>query len=1055
MIKALVIFFVIVLTSFPSYSQNFNTFKNFTVDNPLSYQATRTMAQDRNGFIWFGSQEGVHRYDGHQFLSFHHDANNNNSLSSDVISRILIDSSEQIWVATRGGGLNVFRQQTKDFMRITSKSEQLSISNDNVNALIEDSNGNIWVGTEHGVNIIFRNDDTWQTRKITQQLGNPNSLANNIIETILPTLNGEVWVGTSGGGISVFNLRGDFIRSVTLFANNSAHSSDKLIKVLYQDKQANIWVGTSESGLIKLSATTGELTRFQFDEDDNNSLASNAVGTIYQDSSGRLWIGTDRGLMVAEQETNKFRRINHSVTNPHSLTNDFVLTIFEDKNQMIWIGTFSGVSRLDPHMTTFSQYNDQRYPKLASSLIMDFSQLNDEQLIFSTYANGIYTLTPSTKAISPIKFNISPNRLRVTTIFADNNILWVGSRASGLFKINLSSGNSTNYRFDSNNNSSISANSVTDIIKDKDGTLWVATYHRGLNRMNIDGSFTRFESSKPLSDKVPSTNHILQILEDHLGYLWLATYGGGLNRFNPNTESFIHINHDDQDSNSLSSDFSWIMLQDNDDNLWVGTQAAGINLLTRKNIHEEHYSFQHLDVKSGMKDQTVYGFTQDSTGNIWFSSNKGISRYSPRHQNFKNFDTRHGLIDLEYNHGAVFKGSDNTLYFGSAKGFTSVNPENILNDQPAPEVRLTNIFKLNEAMEFSQGLANIKSLSFDYSEQLISFEYVGLNYATPESTQYKYRLLGFDQQWIDAGKSRRATYTNLPAGNYTLQIIAGNSDNVWSSPGYSLDITVHSAPWNTWWAYLIYVIIIALTILSYTKMLNRKLVIEQQQKILLKKQVIDKTKDYTQKNSELEQANKQLEKAATVDKLTGVKSRRYLDIYIEQTSQLMNQIHQNILPVQRSILPRLYFLMIRIASIDTVNNSQLINLTDLLLYSRNPDDLVIRWSDDTFAIIGYEKDNNAGELAARLENRFDSIFAAHQAVSQCYCFYPFNREQPLDLSWDQVSVMAEMGLNIVSRDDTMAWLGLYKPKVQPFDYLQVVKQGNFNIVKQHIVCKQG
>jgi GGDEF domain-containing protein len=315
--------------------------------------------------------------------------------------------------------------------------------------------------------------------------------------------------------------------------------------------------------------------------------------------------------------------------------------------------------------------------------------------------------------------------------------------------------------------------------------------------------------------------------------------------------------------------------------------------------------------------------------------------------------------------------------------------------------------------------------------------------------------LGFDEEWIDAGKSRRATYTNLPAGSYTLQIIAGNSDNIWSEPGYSLAITVNPAPWNTWWAYLLYAMAVAAILLMYSRFLNRKLLVEQQQKSYLKEQVKDKTQKLQSQNSELEHANKLLEKSATVDKVTGVRSRRYLDIYIEQTSQLMNQIHQNILPVHRSTLPRLYVLMVQINDLTHVSNSQLINITDLLLFSRNTDDLIVRWSDDTFAVIGYEKDNNAGELAARLANKFEKQFDNKISMNVAYSFYPFNREQPMDISWDQVSVMIELGLKLTSDEHTISWLGLCEPKIQPFSYLDVIQGANLAAIKHNIQVKQG
>ena len=330
-----------------------------------------------------------------------------------------------------------------------------------------------------------------------------------------------------------------------------------------------------------------------------------------------------------------------------------------------------------------------------------------------------------------------------------------------------------------------------------------------------------------------------------------------------------------------------------------------------------------------------------------------------------------------------------------------------------------------------------------------------MNYSNPQSTRYKYRLLGFDQAWIDAGKSQRATYTNLPAGSYQLQIIAGNSDEVWSDPGLSLDIVVKPAPWNTWWAYILYTLAIALLLLIYSRFLNRKLVIEQQQKIYLEQQVQEKTEKFKSKNLELAHANKQLEKAAIVDKVTGVKSRRYLDIYIEQTSQLMNQMYQNLLPVQRDMLPRLYILMVQVSDSPAVSNSQLINLTDLLLYTRNNDDLVIRWSEDTFAIIGYEKDNNASELASRLSGRFTGVLGNEIAINMAYAFYPFSRENPLDLNWDQISVLIEQALGFANDDQQLSWLGLCGPKSPSFEYLTMMQQKNLACLKEHVDVKSG
>jgi ligand-binding sensor domain-containing protein/GGDEF domain-containing protein len=1050
--------FILLLILFVSSvlnAQDLSLLKSFGVNDPMSYQFVRTISQDKDGFMWFGSQEGLHRYDGYQFLSFHHDVGEPNSLSSDLISRILVDRKQQLWVATRGTGLNLYRENTQDFMHISTKTENAKLSDDNVNALFEDSKGNLWIGTENGLNILSFKGNKWKVTQIFQELGNPESLTHNTVQAIVESDNKTIWVGTTGGGISVFDLNGGFVKSYRNLNDGKDSTKGNLINALYKDKQGVMWIGTVESGLIKYQPKDETFIVYQFDKSINTSLTSNTVEAIYQDSNGAMWIATDKGLLIYNAEENNFKRYNHSASNPYSLTNDYVLTFFEDSDQMMWIGTYSGVSRWNPNITTFSQFSDLKYPEITSGLITSFTQKKENQLIFSTYNGGIYQLSVVTNKIDKYDFDNFFKDLRITTLFYENETLWVGTRASGLYKVNLNNKKIIHYKNDNQNEESISANSITDVIKDKNGSIWISTYHQGLNRLNSDGSFTRFTQGESITDTTLSSNHVVQLLEDRKGNIWIATYGGGLNRLDTKTEKILHFKHDDNILDSISSDLAWIIFEDSNENLWIGTQTEGFNILSKENLDKDIYSFSHLNVKDGMNSRAVYGIIQDDSGDIWFSSNKGISRFSPKHKAFKHFDKSHGLIDVEYNHGTVFKDINNKLYFGSAKSFISVNPKNVSNNKLAPKVRLTNILKLNEPMVFNQSLSTLSSLTFDYSDQLISFEYVGLNFSDPESTSYKYRLLGFDQEWIDAGKSRRATYTNLPAGSYTLQIIAGNNDNVWSEPGVSLNISVNPAPWNTWWAYLLYAIAVASILLVYSRFLNRKLLVEQQQKSYLKEQVKDKTQKLQSQNSELEHANKLLEKSATVDKITGVRSRRYLDIYIEQTSQLMNQIHLNILPVQRSTLPRLYVLMVQINELTKVSNSQLINITDLLLFSRNTDDLVVRWSDDTFAVIGYEKENNASELASRLANKFVKQFDQKISMNVAYSFYPFNREQPMDISWDQVSVMIELGLKLTNQDNTIAWLGLCQPKIHPFSYLEVIQGTNLAALKHNIHVKQG
>ncbi len=1050
------IFIILLLVSNVALAEQVKLFKSFTPDNPLSYQFVRSIVQDDDGFIWLGSHEGLHRYDGKHFVSYHHDAQIENSLSSDVVSTMLIDSKQRFWVATSGAGLNLYQELSKNFQHFSTLTEDAKLTNDVINSLFEDSEGKLWIGTEKGLNILSVKDNHWHVQQIVQVLGNENSLTHDTIHDVIQVNNNEVWVATHGGGISVFSLQGRFIRAIKFGDSNSSSYSNKFVNSMFLDNKQNVWIGTVDSGLLKYHLPSKQLQQYQYNEKDQHSITSNNIKEIYQDSKQQLWIATDKGLIIYQENTDNFKRYNHAATDPFSLNNDFILCFFEDKNNMMWIGTFTGVNRYDPNMASFRQYSSINHPALSNNNVTSFSQLDPERILFSTYSGGIYQLSVSDNVITQFQLDDYFSELRIMTTYIDHktNSLWLGTRTDGLYQINLTSKAVVHYQHEPDNIDSISANSITDIVKDLNGNIWVATFHQGLNKLNSDGSFTRYIKQQSQPSLGPSSNHILQLLVDVDGTIWLGTYGGGLNRFFPEKNQFIHIKNVKGESDSISSDIAWVLLQDNQKNIWVGTQAAGLNLLSHENFEREHYTFSHFDTKDGLKSRTVYGIAQDKEGDIWFSTNKGLTRFSPLKNKFVHFDLSHGLIDLEYNHSSVFLAADNTIYFGAGKGISSVKPEDINGLNNVPDVKLTNVMKLNEPMSFSKPLTHIDALTFDYSDNLISFEYAGLNYSNPKATRYKYRLLGFEQQWINAGDATRATYTNLPPGQYQLQIIASSSDELWSKP-YQVEINVKPAPWNTWWAYLAYAVIIALSLLLYAKALNRKLLQEQQQKELLKQQVAEKTERYLSKNTELEHANKQLEKAATIDKVTGIKSRRYLDIYIEQASQLMNNIHQNLLPIQRSVLPRLYIVMVRINDMSTISNSQLINLTDLLLYSRNPEDLVIRWADDTFAIIGYEKENSAAELSHSLAKKLPSAFENQVCLSLAYSFYPFNIEQPVETSWDQVNVLIELGLNLVEREANVQWLGLCKPKEQPFDYLSVLQQHTLDELKNNIVIKHG
>lgn len=1047
-IVAYVICLNLLWCSFASALQ-LNAFKTFPKDNPLSYQKIAALAQDKHGFVWFGTLTGLHRFDGHQIVNYYHDETNSNSLTPGGVNKLIIDSTGLIWAGTRGGGISIFDPNTQTFTNINTVSNSLMLSNDIILSLHEDSKGNIWIGTNNGINLVKRVDSGMTIKQL--QLGKPSQVITPI-EDFLETQDNTMWVATKTG-IAIFDLDGHFIRYI-LPSQNTDNDSYNNVSTLVQRNNGIIWIGTKGSGIFTYNPQNFSFHQYSQNDNDDKSISSNTINEIFTDSQNNVWIGTDKGLLIYNDASDDFARYIHNANDKSTLANDIVGDFFEDSSGMIWIATFGGVNLWDPNVTSFERYTPINQPNLAHSHISGFSGAAGKKIYISGYGGGIYLLDKTTNIIHRVDLDNYFEDKAITAMLTEQNDLWIGTRGHGLFKVDLVSKNITPYLHDPKDSNTIAGNAISSVIRDHRGRIWVSSFGRGINRINHDNTISRFAQSEQNPSSGPNSNNVIQLLLDNEGYIWITIYGSGISRLDLESEQFTHIQHDETIPNSLSSDVTLVSYKDQKGNLWVGTLDAGMNILSLDNQRKQNWQFEHLNIIDGMKSSTVFDITEDASQNIWFISTQGISRYSPLTLKFSYFGPTHGLVDNQFNAGAVYRDLDNRLYFGSPKGFNAIEPEEIAINTDPPTTHLTDILRLNEPMQFNEQLSNITDLTFKYSDRLISFEYVGLNYANPEATSYRYRMHDFDQEWIDAGKLKRATYTNLPSGHYTFEVIASNDEQNWASEGRKLNITIEPAPWQTWWAYLLYATAIALALLGYSRIVNRKLQIEQQQKTDLKQQVKEQTKEFQLKNVELENANKQLENAATTDKLTGVRSRRYLDIYIEQATQLMSQIHVNLLPVQRNILPRLYFLMVRISDVNNISKSQLVNLTDLLLYSRNDDDLVIRWSEDTFGVIGYEKDDNARELATRLVGRCKQIFEDNVNVDMAYCFYPFNFEQPMALSWDQVSVLTEFGLNRVRDEQHLDWLGLYAPIEQPFDYLEALKLKNLDELSQYVKIRR-
>ena len=480
---------LLLLTFYVSFAQAEKiSFKNFPIETPLAYRSVTAIGQDNQGYIWFGSSEGLFRYDGYQFVRYETEANTPTSLSSNIISQLLLDKSGRLWVATRGGGVNLYDDKTNSFKHFTRDTQVASLSNNFVNQLIADEEDKVWIGTESGLSILKLSGNTWQTFAVEEKL-----LGNKAIETIALVGKGEVWVSTSEGDLFVFDLNGKYLRSIV-----SDFSKKTVITSIFQDNDGLVWLGTNDSGLMNYNTFTLKLSTFPLQLNQKKSSNQN-IEDIFQDDDDILWVASDKGLTLLDLNHNRQYHHSHSVSNVHSLSNDIALTIYKDNTGIVWVGTFSGVSRWDPNMTMFKQYLDYGYPELASSLVMDFLQLSDETILFNTYEGRIYQYNEKLNTIERYLVDQNLTKYRLTAMFYYHEQLYIGTRSSGLLQIDVKNKTLISYRHDPDKPESISANGVTDINVDNEGNIWVSTFLGGLNLLKKDGRFEHLQvnANKP------------------------------------------------------------------------------------------------------------------------------------------------------------------------------------------------------------------------------------------------------------------------------------------------------------------------------------------------------------------------------------------------------------------------------------------------------------------------------------------------------------------------------------------------------------------------------
>lgn len=782
-----IILLIVSITSLSFTFEDVYQFKNISLKDGLSQSTINAIIQDRYGYMWFGTQDGLNRYDGYDFVVYRNDKNDPTSISDNWIWTIFEDSRGDLWIGTYNGGLNKFDRQHNKFIRYQhNKLDTNSLSNNNVISIVEDKSGSLWIGTWGGGLQRFDEQKNTFTRLDLKTLN---------VRCLLKDRNGLIWIGT-WNGLYTYNPDSEHLSLYKHDPNNTKSISDDKILNIYEDKKGHIWISTLTAGLNLFDSMKNEFRRYQ--------IGSNKVSQIAEDDRGVLWIATrGDGLILFDQVNGKLTQINYDMNNIDGVSDETIISIFSDYVGGIWLGTGSnGINYYNSIRNKFQQfkYDPNSNKGLNNPTVRAICEDRFGKVWIGTRGGGLNCYDKNTRKYiyythNPNdKYSLSDNSVMALLEDSQGN-LWIGTEYGGLDLLNRVNNTFIHYQYNRDDSNSISSNNVMVIHEDRKGNLWIGTSGGGLNQFdNKKKKFFRYQRTGNKPNEL-SGNYIWSILEDKYGYLWIGTWGAGLNQFNPLTGTNKIYQYEPANQSCISSNTVQSIYEDSNGDLWIGTFGGGLNRFNRSDG-----TFTHFTQKDGLPNNVVYGILEDANGNLWLSTNKGLSCFNPKNKEFRNYDFHDGLQSNEFNQGAYFKNKKGDFFFGGINGVNSFNPKKIKKNNNVPKIVITNFRVFDKQVKLNASLETIEEIKLSYKENFFSFEFSALDYTVPEKNQYMYMLEGYDRDWINSGTRRYAAYTNLNGGNYIFKVKGSNGDGVWNNQGKTLKIVIIPPYWETWWA---------------------------------------------------------------------------------------------------------------------------------------------------------------------------------------------------------------------------------------------------------------
>ncbi len=835
-------------------------FDSLSMEDGLSNDVVYTIAQDKRGLMWFGTNDKLNMYNGYDFTVYAHDPEDPASISSNSASNIYIDSSDNVWIGTWGGGLIKFDYSKQRFTTYKyDTNDPTSISDNRVQTVFEGNSGILWVGTyEGGLNKFDKNSGTFT--RYQHDPSNPNSISHNRIWGICDDKKGNLIIATSDG-LSYFDVENEVFERFYHQPDNETSIASSSVRTVQRGKNGRIWIGTAR-GISLFDAEDGSFRNYIPDNEKFHlppDVDTNITSTILEDDSGRLWVGTAHGLFKFNIEEKEF--VHHYQANPvdsTSLGHNNVRDIYQDRSGVIWIGTRGGgINKFNPN-TVFSYMYDTGS---GSREVKDITNDTTGSIWIS-------------KKKSVYRYSLQSGKTQkmldeqAFAFYVDSfGFVWLGCLDGTIRKYDPHTGDFEKYRILPRENNS--RNNIISFCEDENRDLWIGTDGRGVSRFDPETQQVKEHyEKKPDSKRGISGNEVYDIYRDSQGRLWLGT-NYGLNLYDRVKKDFI----------TYTDSYVYSIFEDSKTGIWFGSRVGLYNLPLGPLVNGKNNDALRLfNMDDGLSNNMVFGILGDDDGNIWFSTSFGISMLDIDNLLFRNYSEKYGLQDNKFTPTCYTKTESGELYFGGVNGITSFYPDEIKENETPPPIYITDFTINGEGLSLHQPINSIDEIDLSHNDVLFSIEFAVLDYVDTAENTYAYKLEGLDRDWNYVGNRRFASYTNLRPGQYTFKVKGANSDGIWNNKGKSISINVIPAFWQTIWFKVLVIVIMIITVIAffqYNTMRVRKRNIELEEAVNERTASLIKAKQRLEEEVvQRKKAEEAIKEIAYYDHLTDLPNRR-------------------------------------------------------------------------------------------------------------------------------------------------------------------------------------